>query len=58
MVSEIVVVDKRVDSLLSEQPSEAVRLMLQEYQITHNKELFVAALIAKLVFLKTMQTLK
>jgi hypothetical protein len=52
MVSEIVVIDKRLDQLLVESPAEAIRLILQEYQIAYNQHAFVAALASKLVVLK------
>jgi hypothetical protein len=52
MVNEIVVIDKRLDQLLAESPAEAIRLILQEYQIAYNQQEFVAALAAKLVTLK------
>lgn len=52
MVNEVVSIDKRLDQLLTEQPSEAIRLIMQEYQIAYSQQAFVAALVAKLVTLK------
>jgi hypothetical protein len=52
MVSEVVSIDKRLDQLLTERPSEAIRLILQEYQIAYTQQAFVGALAAKLVTLK------
>jgi hypothetical protein len=52
MVNEIVVIDARLDQILAEPPSEAIRLILQEYQIAYNQQTFVAALAGKLVLMK------
>lgn len=53
MSNGIVVIDRRLNLLLEENPAEAVRLILQEYQIAYSKEDFVAALAAKLVLAKS-----
>jgi hypothetical protein len=51
MSKELVMIDSSIDRYLKEQPSEAVRLILQEYQIAYDKQAVVAALAAKLVTL-------
>lgn len=52
MVNEVVVIDARLDRMLVEPPSEAIHLILQEYQIAYNQQAFVAALAGKLVLMK------
>lgn len=49
MANDLVVIDSKLDRLLESPPSEAIRLINQEYQIARDKQLFVAALAAKLV---------
>jgi hypothetical protein len=49
MLNPVVIVDRRLDGLLQERPEEAIRLIVQEYQITSDRPAFVAALAAKLV---------
>jgi hypothetical protein len=51
--SEIVRIDRRLDDVLALSPADAVRLILQEYQIAPDRFEFVAALAAKVVACRT-----
>lgn len=49
MTNDLVVIDSKLDCFLESPPSEAIRLINQEYQIASDKQSFVIALAAKLV---------
>lgn len=51
MANDLVVIDSKLDRFLESSPSEAIRLIVQEYQIANDRHAFVMALAAKLVVL-------
>nr|WP_198983041.1 hypothetical protein [Herbaspirillum sp. ASV7] len=51
MANDLVVIDSKLDRLLESPPSEAIRLIVQEYQIANDRQAFVMAMAAKLVVL-------
>ncbi len=54
MANELIMVDRRIDQLLTQSVADSIALLSQEYQITSDKHLFVLALIAKLVATRAM----
>lgn len=51
MSNDLVVIDSKLDCFLQSPPSEAIRLIVQEYQISYDRQAFVTAMAAKLVVL-------
>ncbi|WP_168189820.1 hypothetical protein [Herbaspirillum sp. VT-16-41] len=51
MANDLVVIDSKLDRFLESPPSEAIRLIVQEYQIAYDRPAFVMAMAAKLVVL-------
>lgn len=52
--SEIVRVDSQIESLLALPPADAVRRIMQAFELSGNQVLFVAALVGRLVTASAM----
>ncbi len=54
MSERLILADRRIDQLLAQSPAAAVASLAQEYEFTADKQVFVLALIAKLVATRAM----